>query len=74
MKMKKIEKLLKSGFLLQFSITISNIYLTNIFTVLKVSKYEVFFGRYFPVFRLNTGRYGPEKTQYLDTFQTVIRK
>ena len=74
MKMKKIEKLLKSGFLLQFSITISNIYLTNIFTVLKVSKYEVFFGRYFPVFRLNTGTYGLEKTQYLDTFQTVIWK
>ena len=37
-----------------------------------MSKYEVFFGRYFPVFGLNTGKYGPENTSYLDTFHIVI--
>ena len=26
---------------------------------------------YFPVFRLNTGKYGPEKTPYLSTFHVV---
>ena len=34
---------------------------------LKESKYGVFSGPYFPVFGLNTGKYGPEKTLYLDT-------
>ena len=29
---------------------------------------EFFSGPYFPVFSRNAGRYGPEKTQYLDTF------
>ena len=42
----------------------------------KVSKYRVFSGPYFPVFGLNTevpntGKYGPEKTPYLDTFHAV---
>ena len=27
-----------------------------------------FCGPYFPVFSSNTGKYGPEKTSYLDTF------
>ena len=27
--------------------------------------------RIFPVFRLNTGKYGPEKTPYFDTFHAV---
>ena len=40
-------------------------------TVWKVSKYGVFSGPYFPAFGLNTGKYGPEKTAYLDTFYTV---
>ena len=40
-------------------------------TAWKVSKYGVFFIRYFPVFGLNTGKYAPEKTPYLDTFHTV---
>ena len=35
------------------------------FTALKVSKYGVFSGPYFPVF-------GPEETPYLDTFHAVI--
>ena len=35
-------------------------------------KYGVFFGTYFPVFGLNTGIYGPEKTPYLNTFHAVI--
>ena len=33
-------------------------------TALNVSKYEVFFGPYFPVF-------GPDKTRYLDPFHAV---
>ena len=37
----------------------------------KVSKYGVISGPYFPVFGLNTGKYGPEITPYLDTFYTV---
>ena len=27
---------------------------------------------YFPVFGLNTGKYGQEKTTYLDTFHEVL--
>ena len=38
----------------------------------KSSKYGVFSGPYFPVFGLNTGKYGPEKTPYLDTFHAEI--
>ena len=34
-------------------------------------KYGVFSGLYFPVFRPNIGKYGPEKTPYLDTFHAV---
>ena len=30
-----------------------------------------FFYSYFPVFSPNTGKYGPEKTPYLDTFHAV---
>ena len=54
-------------------------------TVWKVSKYGVFPGPYFPAFGLNTestpylsvfspnvGKYGPEKTPYLDTFCAVM--
>ena len=33
---------------------------------------RVFCGLYFPVFGMNTGKYGPEKTLYLDTFHAVI--
>ena len=36
-----------------------------------VSKYGVFSGSYFPVFSPNTGKHGPEKTPYLDTFHAV---
>ena len=39
-------------------------------TVWKVSKYGVFSGPYFPVFSPNGGKYGPEKTPYLDTSHT----
>ena len=39
--------------------------------VWKVPKYGVFSGPYFPVFGLNTGKYGPEKTPYLDTFHAI---
>ena len=38
-----------------------------------MSKYGVFSGPYFPVFSPNTGKYGPEKTPYLDTFHAVNR-
>ena len=47
----------------------------------KVSKFGVFSGPYFPLFGLNalylsvfspnSGKYGPEKTPYLDTFHAV---
>ena len=33
---------------------------------------RVFSGPYFSVFGLNTGKYGPEKAPYLDTFHAVI--
>ena len=39
-----------------------------------MSKYEVIFGLYFPVFALNspnTGKYGQEITPYLDTFHAL---
>ena len=39
--------------------------------VWKVSKYRVISGLYFPVFRLNTGKYGQEITRYLETFHAV---
>ena len=42
------------------------------FTAWKVSKYEVFSGPHFSVFSPNTGKYGPEKTPYWDTFHAVI--
>ena len=41
-------------------------------TAWKVSKYGVISGPYFSVFRLNTGKYGPEKNPYSDTFHTVL--
>ena len=37
----------------------------------KSVKIRSFSGPYFPVFSLNTGKYGPEKTPYLDTFHAV---
>ena len=46
--------------------------LFELFTVWKVSKYGVFSGPYFPVFRVNAEIYGPEKTPYLDTFHEVF--
>ena len=36
-----------------------------------MSKYEVIFGPYFPVFGVNKGIYEPEITPYLDTFDPV---
>ena len=36
-----------------------------------MSEYGVFPGLYFPVFSTNTGKYGPEKAPYLDTFHAV---
>ena len=36
-----------------------------------MSKYGVISGSYFPVFRPNTRKYGPEITPYLDTFHPV---
>ena len=40
-------------------------------TARKLSKYGVLSGPYFPVLGLNTGKCGPEKTPYLDTFHAV---
>ena len=39
----------------------------------KVFKYGVFSGLYFPIFALNTGKYGPEKTPYLDYFSLLYQ-
>ena len=36
-----------------------------------MSKYRVFSGPHFLVFRLNTRKYGPENTPYLDTFHAL---
>ena len=47
------------------------IFATLLITAWKVLKYGVFSGPYFPVLRLNTEKYGPEKTLYLDTFHAV---
>ena len=38
-----------------------------------IMKLFVIPGPYFPVFGLNTGKYGPEITPYLDTFQAVCK-
>ena len=56
----------------KWSTNISSIALN--FTALKVSKYRVISGLYFPVFGLNTntGKYGPEIIPYLDTFHAVL--
>ena len=40
-------------------------------TAWKVSKCGVFSGPYFPVFGLNTEKYGSGKTPYLDKFHAV---
>ena len=40
-------------------------------TAWKVSKYEVISGLYFPVFGLNTLKYGPEITPYFEIFHAV---
>ena len=37
----------------------------------KCSNMKFFSGPYFPVFSPNTGKYGPERTPYLDTFHAV---
>ena len=52
-----------------------DLYLFHIFSPSiewKASKYGVISGPYFPVFSLNTEKYGPEITSYLDAFHTVI--
>ena len=36
-----------------------------------MAKYGVFSGPYFPIFSPNTGKYGLEKTSYLNTFHAV---
>ena len=43
----------------------------NVITAWKVSKYGVLSGPYFHVLELNTGKYGLEKTQHLNTFHAV---
>ena len=41
-------------------------------TAWKLFKYGVFSGPYFPVFGLNTGKYGPEETPYLNIIRTLV--
>ena len=47
------------------------IILRGLLTAWQMSKYGVFSGPYFSVFSPNTGKYGPEKTLYLDIFHAV---
>ena len=42
------------------------------YTARKVSKEGVISGPYFPAFGLNTEKYGPEITPYLDSFHAVL--
>ena len=42
------------------------------YTASEVSKYGVFSGPYFPVISPNTGKYGPGKILFLDTFYEVL--
>ena len=51
--------------------TAFNRIIDSIITAWKVSKHEVISGAYFPVFGLNTGKYGPEITSYLNTFHVA---
>ena len=44
-----------------------------IVTARKMSKYGDLSGTYFPVFGPKTGKYGPVKTPYLDSFYEVCR-
>ena len=46
-------------------------YISSTGTTWKVSKYRVFSGLHFPIFGLNTEKYRPEKTPYLDAFHTA---
>ena len=39
-----------------------------------MSIYGIIFGPRFPVFGLNTGKYGPEITPYMDTFHALVYK
>ena len=39
---------------------------------MKIVQIRSYFWSVFPVFGLNTGKYGPEITPYLDNFHTVI--
>ena len=45
--------------------------LSAVVTTWKVSKCGIFSGPNFSVFGLNTGKYGPEKTPCLETFQAM---
>ena len=44
-----------------------------VFTEWKVSKYGLFSGLYLHIFSPKMGKYGPEKTPYLDTFHSVFQ-
>ena len=48
-----------------------NVAMSILVIVWKVSKYGVFSGPYFPVFSPYAGKYGSEKTAYLNTFHVV---
>ena len=43
------------------------------FHYVKVSEYQVISDPYFPVFGLNTGKYGPEIAPYLDSFHAAFK-
>ena len=41
-------------------------------TAWKLSKYGAFSVPYFPVFAMNTGKHGPEKTSYLNIIRIAV--
>ena len=59
------------GTILWWGLCIPSFRTIAMFTAWKLSKYGVFSGPYFPVFGQNTGKYGSEKTPYMDTSHTV---
>ena len=52
--------------------SLKNFYNLKLIHCVKSVQIRIFSGPYFPAFGLNRGKYGPEKTPYLDTFHAVI--
>ena len=62
---------IKSSKTLEFQVIHWGFFQWKELTARKVFKYRVLSGLYFPAFNPNAGKYGPEKTPYLDNFHAV---